>query len=175
MILMLCTQFLGIQSTIPYAFSDTFSTCSNMNYKIYPQISLLQKDKKEKFTQFPSRRKQEMLYWRIRKWHCLLQLFIFCLNRRKQKKPTGNIINHRGCRESEALKEINIDRQLVLEKLVGLHIAKCPGFPSDVLQQMAIQIMDALVAIFQSWIVSNALLLFKKGGRPDKGTIDQFA
>ena len=59
---------------------------------------------------------------------------------------------------SEELKEINISRKMVLGKLMGLKVDKSPG-PDNlhprVLKEMALEIVDPLVVIFQNSLDSG--------------------
>ena len=82
----------------------------------------------------------------------------------------------------EELREINISRENVLGKVMGLNVDKSPG-PDNlhprVLKEVALEIVDALVVIFQDsidsgtvpadWRVANVTLIFKKGGREKTG------
>uniref|UniRef100_A0A4W3J3H8 Reverse transcriptase domain-containing protein n=1 Tax=Callorhinchus milii TaxID=7868 RepID=A0A4W3J3H8_CALMI len=83
---------------------------------------------------------------------------------------------------SEELKEINISKVIELEKLLGLKTDKSPG-PDGllpwVLKEVAAEIVDALLLIFQNsldsgtvpvdWKVANVTPLFKKDGREKMG------
>ena len=78
----------------------------------------------------------------------------------------------------EELRQINISREMVLGKLMGLKADKSP-WPDNlhprVLKEVALEIVDALVVIFQDsidsgtvsadWRVANVTPIFKKGGR----------
>ena len=59
---------------------------------------------------------------------------------------------------SEELKEIHISREMVLEKLIGLKMDKSPG-PDNlhprVLKEVALEIVDPLVVIFQNSLDSG--------------------
>ena len=82
---------------------------------------------------------------------------------------------------SEELKEISISREMVLEKLMGLKVDKSPD-PDNlhpmVLKEVALEIVDPLMVIFQNsldsgivptdWKVANVSPLFKKRGREKK-------
>eukprot|EP00061_Rhincodon_typus_P003739 g20858.t1 len=78
--------------------------------------------------------------------------------------------------EREELREINISREMVLGKLLGLKANKSPApdnLQSRVLKEVALEIVDALVVIFQDsvdsgtvptdWRVANVTPIFKKG------------
>ena len=98
----------------------------------------------------------------------------FCLHKRM-------LVNARFS-EWEELREINISKEMVLEKLMGLKADKSPG-PDNlhprVLKEVALEIVDALVVIFQDsvdsgtvpadWRVANVTPIFKKGGREKTG------
>eukprot|EP00061_Rhincodon_typus_P015249 g42817.t1 len=80
-------------------------------------------------------------------------------------------------REREELREINITREIVLGKLLGLKADKSlrpDNLHPRVLKEVALEIVDALVVIFQDsidpgtvtadWRVANVTPIFKKGG-----------
>ena len=80
------------------------------------------------------------------------------------------------------LKEIHIRQEMVLDRLMGLKADKSPGpdgLHPRVLKEVALEIVDALVIIFQcsidsgsvpvDWRVANVIPLFKKGGREKTG------
>ena len=92
------------------------------------------------------------------------------------------IAGDRGSNEMEELSEIQVSREVVLGKLNGLKADKSPGPDSlhpRVLKEVATEIVDALVIIFQNsldsgvvpedWRVANVTPLFKKGGREKAG------
>ena len=89
---------------------------------------------------------------------------------------------------TEELKEIHIRQEMVLGRLMGLKADKSPGpdgLHPRVLKEVALEIVDALVIIFQcsidsgsvpvDWRVANVIPLFKKGGERKQGIIDQLA
>ena len=87
---------------------------------------------------------------------------------------------------SENLKEISFSRETVLGKLMGLKVDKSPG-PDNlhprVLKEVALEIVDPLVVIFQNssysdlvptdWRVAKVSPAFKKGRCRKNRTIDQ--
>ena len=94
------------------------------------------------------------------------------------------IAGDRGSNKMEELSEIQVSREVVLGKLNGLKADKSPGPDSlhpRVLKEVATEIVDALVIIFQNsldsgvvpedWRVANVTPLFKKGGREKSGEL----
>eukprot|EP00061_Rhincodon_typus_P001956 g16252.t1 len=82
----------------------------------------------------------------------------------------------------EELKEILISQEMVLGNLMGLKPSKSPGpeaLHPRVLKEVALEIADTLVIIFQNsvdsgrvpmdWRVANVTPLFKKGAREKMG------
>uniref|UniRef100_A0A4W3JB62 Reverse transcriptase domain-containing protein n=1 Tax=Callorhinchus milii TaxID=7868 RepID=A0A4W3JB62_CALMI len=97
-------------------------------------------------------------------------------------KNLPEIVGNQETNVSEELKEINISKVIVLEKLMGLKSNKSPGpdgLHTRVLKEVAAEIVDALLLIFQNfldfgtvpddWMIANITLLFKKGGRQKMG------
>ena len=92
------------------------------------------------------------------------------------------IAGDRGSNEMEELSEIQVSREVVLGKLNGLKADKSPRpdrLHPRVLKEVAPEIVDALVIIFQNslgsgvvpedWRVANVTPLFKKGGTEKTG------
>ena len=84
--------------------------------------------------------------------------------------------------EREELRVINISREMVLGKLMGLKADKSPEPDNPhprVLKEVAVEIVGALLIIFQDsidsgtvpadWRVANVTSIFKKGGREKTG------
>uniref|UniRef100_A0A4W3J3J8 Reverse transcriptase domain-containing protein n=1 Tax=Callorhinchus milii TaxID=7868 RepID=A0A4W3J3J8_CALMI len=82
---------------------------------------------------------------------------------------------------SEQLREINISKEMVLDKLSGLKTDKSPGpdgLHPRVLKEVATEIVDGMSIIFQTsvdtgkvpndWKIANVTPLFKKGGRENR-------
>eukprot|EP00061_Rhincodon_typus_P001655 g15386.t1 len=78
--------------------------------------------------------------------------------------------------ERQELREKNISREMVLGKPMGLKVDKSPqpdNLHPRVLKEVALEIVDALVVIFQDsidsgtvpadWRVANVTPIFKKG------------
>ena len=97
------------------------------------------------------------------------------------EEDTGNLPDVRmgqGQRVTEEMKRIDIRKDTVMSRLLGLKADKSPGpdgLHPRVLKEVALEIVDALVIIFQSsldsgsvpedWRMANVIPLFKKGGR----------
>ena len=101
---------------------------------------------------------------------------------REDTNNLPDVIVARGPGVTEELKEIHISQKMVLDRLMGLKADKSPGpdgLHPRILKEVALEIMDALVIIFQcsidtglvpvDWRVANVIPLFKKGGREKAG------
>ena len=99
-------------------------------------------------------------------------------------EDTNNMpkIDDKEAMAGEDLETIIITKQVVLGKLMGLKVDKSPGpdgMHPRVLKEMAGEIANALVVIFQNsldsgvvpadWKTANVTPLFKKGGRQKAG------
>uniref|UniRef100_A0A4W3J856 Reverse transcriptase domain-containing protein n=1 Tax=Callorhinchus milii TaxID=7868 RepID=A0A4W3J856_CALMI len=98
-------------------------------------------------------------------------------------EDTGNIpkIEDQEDNVSEQLREINISKEMVLDKLSGLKTDKSPGpdgLHPRVLKEVAIEIVDGMSILFQKsvdtgkvpidWKIANVTPLFKEGGRENR-------
>eukprot|EP00061_Rhincodon_typus_P008902 g31943.t1 len=74
------------------------------------------------------------------------------------------MVEHARFSEREEFREINISREMVLGRLMGLKVDKSLG-PDDLraYKGLSPEIVDALVVIFQDPIDSNIIPIFKKG------------
>ena len=107
------------------------------------------------------------------------------------KEDTNNlpdVLEDRGSKGVEELKEIFIRREIVLGRLMGLKDDKSPGpdgLHPRVLREVALEIVDALVIIFQcsidsgsvpvDWRIANVIPLFRKERERKRGITDQLA
>ncbi|PJG57315.1 hypothetical protein [Aeromonas cavernicola] len=138
----------------------------------------------------------------ILKWRCRLEgpnglllhllSIVYCLDQlnnyfgsvftKEDKNNLPEIVRNRRYSEMEEMREIHVSREVVLGKLKGLKADKSPepdGLHPRVLKEVAQEIVDALVIIFQNsldsglvpedWRVANVTPLFKKGGREKTG------